>query len=152
MKKLKNHRVTEAEHPTVEKYLRTLMAKKLHGALLVPQKSRKFDEEKQVEKLVINNIIQDEDEVFEETFYNEFADESVNYSRQCNMKTIYKYSNTDVMLLLSTINRIAWFYERNYKNIIVDGLMGLRAAEGTLKNVLNLLNSKHKLYFTINIP
>ena len=38
LKKLKNHHGTEAEHPTIEKYLRTLMAKKLHGALLVPQK------------------------------------------------------------------------------------------------------------------
>ena len=28
----------EAEPPTIEKYLRTLMAKKLHGDLLVPQK------------------------------------------------------------------------------------------------------------------
>ena len=37
LKKLKNHHGTEAEHPTIEKYLRTLMAKKLHGALLVPQ-------------------------------------------------------------------------------------------------------------------
>ena len=34
-----NHHENEAEHPTIEKYLLTLMAKKLHGALLVPQKS-----------------------------------------------------------------------------------------------------------------
>ena len=36
-KKKGNHHENEAEHPTIEKYLRTLMAKKLHGALLVPQ-------------------------------------------------------------------------------------------------------------------
>ena len=41
LKKLKNHHGTEAEHPTIEKYLRTLMAKKLHGALLVPQKLKR---------------------------------------------------------------------------------------------------------------
>ena len=35
-----NHHENEAEHPTIEKYLRTLMAKKLHGALLVPQKKK----------------------------------------------------------------------------------------------------------------
>ena len=39
-KKKGNHHENEAEHPTIEKYLRTLMAKKLHGALLVPQKVR----------------------------------------------------------------------------------------------------------------
>ena len=33
-----NHHGNEAEPPSIEKYLRTLMAKKLHGALLVPQK------------------------------------------------------------------------------------------------------------------
>ena len=32
-----NHHENEAEPPSIEKYLRTLMAKKLHGALLVPQ-------------------------------------------------------------------------------------------------------------------
>ena len=32
-----NHHGNEAEPPSIEKYLRTLMAKKLHGALLVPQ-------------------------------------------------------------------------------------------------------------------
>ena len=37
-----NHHENEAEHPTIEKYLRTLMAKKLHGALLVPQKAGSF--------------------------------------------------------------------------------------------------------------
>ena len=38
-----NHHENAAEHPSIEKYLRTLMAKKLHGALLVPQKNfRKF--------------------------------------------------------------------------------------------------------------
>ena len=33
-----NHHGNEAEPPSIEKYLHTLMAKKLHGALLVPQK------------------------------------------------------------------------------------------------------------------
>ena len=34
-----NHHGNDAEPPSIEKYLRTtLMAKKLHGALLVPQK------------------------------------------------------------------------------------------------------------------
>ena len=33
-----NHHGNEAEPSSIEKYLRTLMAKKLHGALLVPQK------------------------------------------------------------------------------------------------------------------
>ena len=32
-----NHHGNEAEPSSIEKYLRTLMAKKLHGALLVPQ-------------------------------------------------------------------------------------------------------------------
>ena len=36
-KKKGNHHENETEHPSIEKYLRTLMAKKLHGALLVPQ-------------------------------------------------------------------------------------------------------------------
>ena len=38
MKTKENHRGNEAEPPSIEKYLRTLMAKKLHSALLVPQK------------------------------------------------------------------------------------------------------------------
>ena len=33
-----NNHENEVEHRSIEKYLRTLMAKKLHGALLVPQK------------------------------------------------------------------------------------------------------------------
>ena len=33
-----NNHENEVEPPSIEKYLRTLMAKKLHGALLVPQK------------------------------------------------------------------------------------------------------------------
>ena len=38
-----NNHENEVEHRSIEKYLRTLMAKKLHGALLVPQKApRRF--------------------------------------------------------------------------------------------------------------
>ena len=53
MKTKENHHGNEAEPPSIEKYLRTLMAKKLHGALLVPQKVNDSSEiEKNSNKII----------------------------------------------------------------------------------------------------
>ena len=118
---------------------------------------REFHDSEQFQKLLLLRISQDKnDEIDEDVsedfngdYDDNFEDESVNHKHRCSVKPMYIYKNADVQRLLDTIDRIAGFYEKNYNMIIVDGLFGLRVAEGGLKVALDLIKPVHKLYLKI---
>ena len=64
----------------------------------------------------------------------------------CERKTIYQYTTRDVKLLLSTINRIVTFWENYFHLVIIDGLFGLRVAEGKILEMLKRMSTSHRYY------
>ncbi|XP_057310949.1 UPF0764 protein C16orf89 homolog isoform X2 [Hydractinia symbiolongicarpus] len=89
-------------------------------------------------------------------FDSRFDDEKKNFFDQgrkkanCKSNPIFQATEQDLDTIINTLHRMILFWKRNYKKIIVDGLFGMRVAEGFAKAAMNSVNRGHSYYQKIS--
>lgn len=89
-------------------------------------------------------------------FDSRFDDDKKNFFDQgktkanCKSNPIFQATEQDLDSIINTLHRMILFWKRNYKKIIVDGLFGMRVAEGFTKAAMNSVNRGHSYYRKIS--